>query len=1005
MAQNEYRMDNRKIEDVRNQIYKLAKSYVPEWRFDENNPDIGSVIALIFANQLYGNIERFNAMLEKYHTEMVNLTDISLLPANPSKATVLMNVIPDTISGVKVKKGTKLLADSEDEKIIFETSNSVYISGAKLQAILMTSGKNGKIIPIYGNFKDIRYIEENVSEVTDETKSDDGVMTEFGLFDFSKNGIEKQAVLLYHDSIFDVENEILDCKISGNPKFLNDMEKGKFKILYYSDEGFLPVEKIKVVNEHIFFSKEKKSKKISVKGKEYSLVVIEGKEPQHETILLDSIEFSSSGSPREAEYVGNGTTDFDVSKFDIFGDTLSLYSECYIGMDSYFSKKDAKMTLTFNTKYFEKYVGLIKEEEKPDLRIIKRKNKYKQEEKLAYSRVQEITIEYFNGVGWKRLQCDKEYANIFSECEEGRIELSFICPKDWKSATFGGYQGRVLKVQLIKANNCYYQPSVHCYPEITDMSISYTYNDNYRKPSIGKRFFGTSVGDFTKELYENKSFIAFSKGNYDDTALYIGFDKVFDNGPVSLWWKIKDTGSHAERKLKFYYSTNSEFKEMKIVDYTENLSKTGIMLFLPNTDMGMIEIEGKKLCWLKIVNENNDEDKLYPIIEKIELNAVEVQNIETMEEEEFYIDTVRADMSFSIRADRLLDIDVWVNEKNELTKQDMVNMIQSNTDNVRVSLNYLGEIEEFYVKWEECSSFNYSKEYSRHYILDRMKNKIIFGDGVNVRIPKNTEGTAFKVQARCCNGKGGNVLANSITQSSSNIMFINNIYNPSPAYGGSDMERLEEALKRGADFFSSSGRLVTEKDYLCEIRNYCNGIKEAAIVMNVDRYGSYKEGMMHIILLMNDFIDGSESFRGIQNALKKHLLKHCEASILPEQLIIEEPLFVEFNVDVWVQIMNIEDSFEIQNEIEDILNKFLNPVLGRGKKGWEIGIVPRKSQIAMRLNSIKSKGTINNIMVTAKYSDNNGIHEVDLEELKINPFMVVKSGVHKTHLTQESAGR
>ena len=948
------------------------------------------------------NVEKFNAMLDKFHTEMVNLMDISLLPAHPAKATVLMELIPDTVSGIQIPKGTKLLADSEDKKIIFETAYSVYMSGARIDSIFMTSGNNGKVVPLFGEFKEENYIDINSEEESEAITSDElREINEFKLFDFSKNGIEKQAVLLYHDNIFDVENELLDCKIIGNEAFLKDIENGKYKILYYSEDGLDEVENYQVVNEHIYFSKEKKSEKVTIDGKEYSLIVIESKEPKNETVTVESIEFSSAGSPREIEYAGNGTTDYDVTKFNLFGDTLSLYSECYIGMDSYFSKKDSKITITFNTKYVEKYVGLVKEPDQLDLRIIKRKSRFKQEETMAYTHAQEIAIEYFNGIGWKRLQCNQEYENIFAECEPGRIELSFICPSDWEESSSGGYQGRMLRIQLLKADNCYYQPCMHCYPKILDMNISYSYNENYKKPTIGKRLFGTASQEITREIQENKSFTIFSQGNYNETAIYIGFNEVFDNGPISLWWKLKDTIHDSRKKLRFYYSTNSEFKEMKIVDYTDNLSKSGVMLFLPEPDIGMMTIEDKKLCWLKIVEDNPDEMQICPVIQKISLNAVDVKNIETMEAEEFYIDMATANMSFPIRADRILDAEVWVNEKNELTGQEMNYLMQFMSDNVRVTYNYLGEIEEFFVKWEECGTFTAIRDYSRHYILDRMQNKIIFGDGINVRIPRNTEGTAFTVQARCCSGKDGNVIAGAINDSSANIMFINSIYNPNPAYGGSDMEKVESALERGASLLSSGGRFVTEKDYLSEIKNFSDVIEQASIVMNVDRYGRYKDGRMYIILLMKDFIESSASFYAIQSDLKKHLLKNCELSISKDDLLIEEPLFVELNIDVWVKLMRIEDSFEIQNSVGEILDKYLNPISENGKKGWEIGNIPRKSQIMMKLNSIKSKGIINHIMITAKYTDRHGVHEIDLEDLKVTPFMVVKSGKHKIHLTQK----
>ncbi len=70
-------MDSRTVEDIKNQMQRLAKGYAPEWSLDQTAPDIGSVLALLFANQMGRNVERFNGMLERYRMELVNLMEIS----------------------------------------------------------------------------------------------------------------------------------------------------------------------------------------------------------------------------------------------------------------------------------------------------------------------------------------------------------------------------------------------------------------------------------------------------------------------------------------------------------------------------------------------------------------------------------------------------------------------------------------------------------------------------------------------------------------------------------------------------------------------------------------------------------------------------------------------------------------------------------------------------------------------------------------------------------------
>ena len=111
--------------------------------------------------------------------------------------------------------------------------------------------------------------------------------------------------------------------------------------------------------------------------------------------------------------------------------------------------------------------------------------------------------------------------------------------------------------------------------------------------------------------------------------------------------------------------------------------------------------------------------------------------------------------------------------------------------------------------------------------------------------------------------------------------------------------------------------------------------------------------------------------------------------------------FIEYDYEALYNqnIENLDEYF-----VEKILEEFINPIAGKKSKGWNIGTLPRKSQIMMRLNTLKRKGIVKYIMVTAKYQDKQGMHEVDLDDLKVSPFMIAKSGTYKVHFTQNSKG-
>ena len=62
-------IDNRTKDDIIKQIKDLAKSYVPEWIYNLDDPDVGSVIASIYAQMLEDDINNLNMLMYKYRID------------------------------------------------------------------------------------------------------------------------------------------------------------------------------------------------------------------------------------------------------------------------------------------------------------------------------------------------------------------------------------------------------------------------------------------------------------------------------------------------------------------------------------------------------------------------------------------------------------------------------------------------------------------------------------------------------------------------------------------------------------------------------------------------------------------------------------------------------------------------------------------------------------------------------------------------------------------------
>ena len=998
-------IDTRNASDIEEEIAHLSALYDTGWAPDFENPDIGTAIAKIYATGMEENIARVNEILDRYHTEFVNMLDISLLPAKPASAIVVMDLVSDTIDGCPVPKGTKLLAQNGEEPYVFETDHSLYVSGSRLVASFLADGEKGSIVPLLGTFRrpnlpgecvpTPRELEDEDFVVPDSTQVFMEAVEPFSLFG-EDDGMEVNALSFYHPVMFDTGKDAVFVRLEGNDGLIEDIREGRYTFMYDDpEEGMLPMDEVRLADDGKTFCLRKDREG----GFEHLTLL--AKQPPLAAKKVSRISFSSMGEAQAAQAISSGATDFDPDRFLPFTDTLSLYAECYIGHDRYFGKKGARITMTFDLTFDENRISLTEEEEQGELKIIKRRPNAARQEVFADCYVQEIAVEYFNGTGWKKLPLSEEPRLMFMDLKARKVTLTFRCPDDWEETESGSYSGRAIRMILLKSDNCYVRPAVHHYPVIRDLRLSYTYEDHYVDAVRAEVYYGTKVKDITEQLKSDKGFIAFEKSEYEEDALYLGFSKRIENGPASILFRMEDGMRFSGLKCRFEYLGYDGWRQMKVLDYTQEFTRSGVVMFMPPSDMKQAVLEGQLLFWLRVVRvkkEADDEDrKVLPRVLDIVLNAVQVSNIETRQEVPIYIDEAVPNMRFALGTQNILDADVWVNEMGKYSRDQMLRMSEEDTENIRVEYDPQGQITAFFVRWHETERFEVSDD-PRVYALDRLKNELIFGDGVHTAIPRVTDDVAVRFTIRCCNGQLGNVPAGAITEPLENINYIGSITNPIRAYGGSNIESVENALARGAGLLSSRNRLVSLDDYKRAILSYSDTIDQVSGIVGTTIEGKEDPSQITFLLLMKDYAEGSYAFHRIVGGLKKELLARAELTVAEDKFHLLEPIYVDVSVSVWVDVVSIDDSFEIQNLLRECLKEYLDPLgYGRGQ-GWKIGTMPKKPQILMRLNVLKSRVIVKKSVMIAHYSDASGEHEVDLEELKVTPFMIPRSGKHDVHI-------
>ncbi len=1024
-----FQIDTRDSEAFCDQLKLLAKSYVPEWKFESENPDIGATLGILYSNMLSDQVTRINQTIDRYYTEFINMLDITPIPAIPAESIVEFSMEYETISGVRVPKHTKLVAgvnssdmkeeEISDNSVVFETQEDVFVSGSVVDCIFYTDRENSNMTPILGQFTlpqivnaeggdavlADQTIEESLSllekmndepeqENEDTTIIDCKKIKKFKLFE-EGTGINRNYCLLYHPVIFDATNNSIFIKLDGGKKVADAIENKEFEFMYPVNGELVPCEVVKRISEDTFeIIKEKIADRQKVAERNCGLIALKSKEPISRAWIVDRISIYGNSSWEQAEFVGNDRLEQKVHNFQPFTDTLTLFNDCYIGNDDFFSKKGARISIKFDLYFDDHLERLTAAQVDAALKVIRKKARDDFDLNPAQVYAQQISIEYYNGYGWTPLPLEIDYSTLFADAMGQKVEISFICPADWNSAQIGSYKGKMLRFVLHKADNCFMRPAVHHYPIIKKLQMRYDYFEDECTPEILSLVNGTKQTFITNGLRTGEKIPLFEAREYTTDSLYLGFNKKPEDGPVGLFFQLSEFMRYNPLSIYYEYSSKNGFKRLRMLDETGELCYSGMVYFLPPTDFSPMTIEGNTRYYLRITRAKNQdvEQEQLPVIENIINNCVRVANIDTCELQYFYLEEIKPKTTFELGYTNLLDADVWVNEMSRLTMEEKKRMLAQDSDGCYAEYDLAGDMTSFFVLWKEVEKLDNTAP-RRSYILDRHTSTLIFGDGKSTDIPLEINDIAVSVRCRRCLGRIGNVEENDINAAQDNLYFIGNIHNPIKAYGGSSTETIDEALTRGSNIIASRKRLVAKKDYINEINSFSDVIDQTAVVLNYTSEGKKQNGMIMFCLLMKDYSTGSYSFHRIVSDLKKHLLEKCELTIPQDELIIVEPIFVELSVTVWAESIELEDNFYLQNSLNEIMADYINPLKSQGGE-WEIGHLPTVEQIRLRLSPLKKKMVIRNISVLVKYSDSDGEHEVSLEELKALPIMIAVNGKH-----------
>ena len=936
----------------------LAQSYVPEWKFSIDNPDPGSVVALLCCDMLEESRSRFDRVLHKHKIQYMNLFDrFKEEPVEAARTYVRFNPVTGVDAPIPVPKGTRLLAENEDvEHIVFETTHSMTVTSAQLASVMAANSQKDCIVKLMEK-------DENPEHAC------------FRAFDLTRPNCSEHILLLGWDDALQYRQDLdLYLHITGvsdaaAAEAAQTLGSDKVQLAMREPQGNVPFDEVEVQGSTLHLVKyDYTPQRTPLNGKDRFVLEIAAK--QLCDVQLTGLTLTFSGQDIAPEKVLCAGVQQNPEHFLPFGKPMEIYAECGIECQQLFSRPGASARMSFSLG-FETLEQLLPEyETETKFRLIMRQPRPMPKPVIMDVNADYVLIEYLSTSGWKRMIQEENVALLFNGMAQNQLHVKFTVPDDMVSAEDNPGEYR-MRMRLMQAENLYRLPVVQHCPVIDHLRFAYTYADSPLHPDCALIRNNFREEDLTQRLRDCRTANLFYTQESPRTAMYLGFDKPFTGSPVSLYFEIENNEDYPVDFLVEYAGPDG-FVPLKVVDQTTGFLYSGSLLMMIPKDICKTKRFGQELYWIRLVRRDTpDPDAGLPLVKGIYTNLAQVENHRTMVET-FYVDDIDAAVDIQLTQRELIHAQVYVNEAGR------------------------PDAEENWVKWEKSTG---SMDQGRSYEIDLAAGQIRFRKNIFSVYPIRDDGPAIKVEYQSYQGAQANVPAGAIHTMSESLRFINSATNPIAAYGGYDSYNESTAAKIISNMMRTRGRAVTERDYFDLISQVTYGVRRIKCQNGIDQYGRAQPDAITIAILIDEYEKGSHIFSTVKDQIRKKLME--SSSILPmgKTLILSQPYFVRMSMRIWLECDCADQAYELQKDTETLIRQFIDPLHGGFEgTGWEIGTLPTVQQILAYLKIRLPAAAVTRTALTASFGRSEHAVNDEIYQSIHNPFAMAVNGDHVVYV-------
>ena len=999
-------LDDRTYNDIVQEAIRLIPHYCPEWT-NHNPTDPGITLIELFAWMTEMIIYRLNKVPEKTYLTLLDLVGLSFAPPQSAKSLLTFYPVEGYDGTVRIKRGTQASTSKSETagSVVFETEKELVIKNIHLKACFST--KEGLI--------------------TDNIKAMESDPLKKGFLLFSgAQEIERYLYVSDPVLVFLADNNILSLSFNAANEIntLDDEIVNFLEWQYWDGKKWIPVEVhrslpgVMRTDNEIYFTgpieiAETEVENITGFFLRASLVNYPEKQQCFEiNEILVNLRFHGEGLNPDLCICNTENMVFhpiDMNKdFKVFVDIPKYNDAFYIASDEVFSKESSEIQINF-------YLTDDEAVDKPE-----------PNETLL------LKYEYWNGKNWltlgnttaagvERPAGEYNFTDSTNAYTRSGI-VRFKRPDNMKKCEINGQEFYWIRVRIgagdFGKGGQHQQTEDGKWVWIYDKPVKPPVLNRIRLLFISARkapenikvldnFHFTDHSEVNKKNFlitgensKDKRYINLFEIKKEECAItFLGFDSQFPGGEVGIYFKLNEKKGTARQSLpaffdlpgvrtrqikrtltiKWEYWNGTVWKNISVNDYTDNFHESGFIEFKQPEDMQQKNEFGQDLFWIRLIFEAGSFE-VPPRVNNILLNSVYGHNHQTFENEILGSSTGAPSQSFEIfRKPVLPGIKLMVKEPSiPPAKERELILEEEGADAIVESINS-SEEKEIWIQYHEVENFYASKPISRHFCVDYINNKVLFGDGTNGMIPPKLRNNVKIVKYMTGGGVAGNVGSGTINILRQNIPYVARVMNHYPAEGGSDIETIENLKNRASNVFKNLNRAVTIEDYQFLAMEASTSVARAKCL---SKCGS--EGEVIVVLVPrpdSDNFDLKEKLYPSSELLRRVKEFLSVRKLVGTKLRVEPPLYK--NISINLKVVFKKEVLEIQalkEQIEYYIRRMLHPITGGlNGTGWEFGMPLAKNEIFNILEKVEGIYYIEEIEL---YDNdiNNPVEKIMMEE-------------------------